>query len=123
MLTSTFSISKLNGVHSTKNIIKHNATMHTTGKISEENLIYLITTLKSSVQIGNQELSLVNIKKDVYFKELVLIVMDGKNKNITHTIIRLNNVKIKNVKEVLPVHSIIVVRKREMHQKLIKCNL
>lgn len=57
MQTFTCITLRLNGVLSTKNIIKLSAIMLIIGKILEESPIFLTTKLTSSVKIGKQVLS------------------------------------------------------------------
>jgi predicted HAD superfamily phosphohydrolase YqeG len=52
------------------------------GKISGENLSY-INTQKSNAIIGDLDNLLVHIKMDAQTNINVIVVMDGKNKNIT----------------------------------------
>jgi hypothetical protein len=63
-------------------IIKEiNVSLHTIGKISEENL-NSIYTLKINVLIGVLDPSLTITKMDVLMNTNVITVMAGKNKNI-----------------------------------------
>lgn len=71
MPTFTCSISRLSGVHSTKNTTKLSATMLITGKILGENPASSITTLPSFVQTGKQGHLSVSTKKAVLCKQLV----------------------------------------------------
>ena len=88
MLTTINFTSKLSGALLTKNIIKLSVTMLITGKISEENHISLTTMLTSFAQTGKPVHLLVNMKKVVFYKPPVFVLMDGKNKNITLFITR-----------------------------------
>ena len=51
------------------------------GKISEEILVYSTTIKMSYVLTGSPELSLLNMRRAVHYKQLVEDLMAGKKKN------------------------------------------
>jgi len=71
MPTSICTTLRLNGVLSTKNTIRLNATTLITGKTSEGNPTFLSIRLMSFVKIGKLELSLANTRKVAFCKQLV----------------------------------------------------
>lgn len=89
-MISTFFTLKLNGVHLIKSTTRLNVTMRTIGKTLEENPIFSTIILNSFALIGKLELLLVNMKKGVHCKLLVLDLMAGKSKNTIHYSIKRN---------------------------------
>jgi len=55
--------------------------MLTIGKTSEGNHIFLTITPWSFARTGKQELSLASMMRDVFYKQHVSSVMDGRNKS------------------------------------------
>ena len=108
MLTTICSISRQNGVLSTKNTTKHSVTTLTTGKTLEEIHTYLATTLVSYAQTGKLAHSSLHIRRDVFCKQPVLTPMDGKSKSTTLLTTRLSFVKIRNAIARYNVHFTIV---------------
>ena len=72
--------SRLNGVLLLMNTIKLSVSMHITGKISEENPIFLITTLSYSVNNGKLAILSQSMKTAAPCKHTVQNLTAGKNK-------------------------------------------
>lgn len=82
----TYFILKLFGVLNLTQTTKDNRVfMHTIGKTSEENLIYIIMT-RSNANIGRSKTLFPHIQKVVFLSTVVSTLMVGKNKNIIHQI-------------------------------------
>jgi len=120
-LTSTCSTSRQSGVHSTKSTTKHNVTMPTTGKISEESQVSLTITLLTSVRIGKQAPSSVNMKKVASYKQVAQSAMGGKSKSTTHWFIRQSLARRKSVMHLMSVLTITLRAIRGSSHRVILC--
>lgn len=100
MLISICSILKLNGVHSIRNITKHNAIMLIIGKTSEENPISSVITLLIYVLTGKLVHLSASMRKVAFFKLHALDATVGKNKNIILSTIRPSLVQNPSAEEI-----------------------
>ena len=100
MRTFTCFTSKPSGVHSTRSTTRPSASTLTTGKISEESLIFSHMTARIYARTGSRELSLPSIMKDAQTRLLANRVTDGRSKSIILFSIRRNHAK--KSKETLP---------------------
>lgn len=93
MRLSTCMSSKQNGVPSHMNTIRHSVCTHIIGKISGGSLI-CFSTMVTSVLTGNHVRSSVTTLRDVHCRNSVSILMDGRRRTTTLTIIRPINVQM-----------------------------
>ena len=94
------------------------ACLHIIGKTSEG--IHTFSTIMpmNCVRIGKLELLSANMKKDVFYKHLVKIIMDGKSMNIILLITKLNFVRKKIVQEAWNALFIIQIKTEEVFYRI-----